>query len=62
MCLWISSFDGKVTCSLLFCILMQILIDDNLLYIQVSKCISETLRFVINFNADGVIEKFANSL
>jgi hypothetical protein len=62
MCLWISSCDGKVTYSLFFCILMQILVDDTLLYIQVSKCISETLRFVINFNDDGIIEKFANSL
>jgi len=41
---------------------MQILVDDTLLYIQVSKCISETWKFVINFNDDGIFQKFANSL
>ncbi len=56
------SFDGKVICSLFFCILMQILVDDTLSYIQVSQCINSTLRFVINFNVNCIIEKFANSL
>jgi hypothetical protein len=60
--IWRSSFDGKVTCSLFFCILMQILIDDILLYIQVFQCINLTSRFVIEFSSNDIIERFANLL